>query len=66
MPQRCHFSIQALALLVSTFSLGETPLTDQSLAKGTYIHRGLMFASVLLFRKWVAAVLIGTYIHGYL
>ena len=33
---------------------------------GTYIHRVLMFAWVLLFRKWVEAVFIGTYIHGVL
>ena len=30
---------------------------------GTYIHRVLLFAWVLLFRKWTATGLMGTYIH---
>ena len=30
---------------------------------GTYIHWVLLFAWVLLFRKWIATSLIVTYIH---
>ena len=30
---------------------------------GTYIHWVLLFAWVLLFRKWIATGLMGTYIH---
>ena len=34
---------------------------------GTYIHCVLLFAWVLLFRKWTTTTgLIGTYIHGVL
>ena len=41
----------------------KTPPTDWSAADGTNIHRVLMFVWVLLFRKWVTVVLIGTCIN---
>ena len=34
-----------------------------SLCVGTYIHWVLLFAWLLLFRKWITTGLIGTYIH---
>ena len=41
----------------------ETPPTDRFGLMGTNIHRVLIFAWVLLFRKLVARALIGSYIH---
>ena len=47
-----------ITLSVSTFTL-----TAASLCVDTYIHWVLLFAWLLLFRKWITTGLIGTYIH---
>ena len=46
-----------------TLSVSSFTLTAASLCVGTYIHWVLLFAWLLLFRKWITTGLIGTYIH---
>ena len=40
-------------------------LVCEMMGTGTYSHRVLTFVWVLLFRKLIVTVLIGTYIHSY-
>ena len=46
-----------------TLSVSSFTLTAALLCVGTYIHWVLLFAWLLLFRKWITTGLIGTYIH---